>query len=407
MSLAPSPWRSGGSNQPNIVLDNLLVENSESIVFDTGGDTILAGSSGSLYFNSWASGLPVSFPAEQAGRRDAASLNPAPDKPQSLLDGSGRYFTRSKPQYEDVAAGSIVVATSHGVSISTTEDQTAAINSLLSSNVGSVIFFPAGVYLVKGTMVVPTGSKIVGSAWSQIMGTGPYFEDASKPKVMVQVGNKGDSGVIEISDMLFTVKGPTAGCILMEWNVRESSQGSAGMWDSHFRVGGAAGSDLQLANCPTGSGVNKKCMAAFMLMHMTKQSSGYFDNVWLWVADHDLDNAQNADATETGDGIPVNVKTDVSHLRRTRAADRIPRPHPGCTARPASTPRCTITRLMAPPTSTSATCRPRRPTTSPSPTPWSHTRPGRCSPATRPLAIVSTTLAAAPGRYVSSIRPTF
>jgi hypothetical protein len=58
------------------------------------------------------------------------------------------------------------------------------------------------------------------------MGTGAYFQDESNPKVMVKVGNVGDSGKIEISDMLFTVKGPTAGAVLMEWNVHESSQGS-------------------------------------------------------------------------------------------------------------------------------------------------------------------------------------
>jgi hypothetical protein len=46
------------------------------------------------------------------------------------------------------------------------------------------------------------------------------------PKVMVQVGAPGDSGIIQISDMLFTVKGPTAGAILVEWNVHESTQGS-------------------------------------------------------------------------------------------------------------------------------------------------------------------------------------
>lgn len=89
-----------------------------------------------------------------------------------------------------------------------------------------MIFFPAGVYLVQGTVKVPVGSKIIGSGWSQIMGTGSYFQDASNPRVMVQVGSPGDSGVVEISDMLFTVKGATAGCILMEWNVHESSQGS-------------------------------------------------------------------------------------------------------------------------------------------------------------------------------------
>jgi hypothetical protein len=58
------------------------------------------------------------------------------------------------------------------------------------------------------------------------MGTGSFFSDIKNPKVMVQVGQPGDSGVLEIVDMLFTVKGTTAGAILMEWNVRESTQGS-------------------------------------------------------------------------------------------------------------------------------------------------------------------------------------
>ena len=62
------------------------------------------------------------------------------------------------------------------------------------------------------------------------------------------------------------------------------------MWDSHFRVGGAYGTDLQLSDCPklTGS-VNKNCMAASLLFHVTSSASGYFENVWAWVADHDIE----------------------------------------------------------------------------------------------------------------------
>lgn len=85
------------------------------------------------------------------------------------------------------------------------------------------------------------------------------------------------------------------------------------MWDSHFRVGGAAGTNLQLSNCPAGaSSVNKNCMAASMLFHVTSKASGYFENVWAWTADHDLDNPLNGKATESNDGIPLNVFTDVS-----------------------------------------------------------------------------------------------
>ena len=58
------------------------------------------------------------------------------------------------------------------------------------------------------------------------MGTGTKFGDIHNPQVMVKVGNEGDIGTIEIVEMLFTVKGPTAGAILMEWNVHEKEQGS-------------------------------------------------------------------------------------------------------------------------------------------------------------------------------------
>lgn len=108
----------------------------------------------------------------------------APRKSSSLLDGSGAYFSRSKPQY---AGSSPIVATYNGISNDGTGDQTDAINSLLSGNVGSIIFFPMGVYLVKGTVHIPVGSIIVGSGWSQIMGTGSFFQDSENPQVMILV----------------------------------------------------------------------------------------------------------------------------------------------------------------------------------------------------------------------------
>jgi hypothetical protein len=60
--------------------------------------------------------------------------------------------------------------------------------------------------------------------------------------------------------------------------------------DSHFRIGGATGTNLQAKDCPklTGS-VDPKCIAASMMLHLTSTSSAYLENVWAWVADHDLD----------------------------------------------------------------------------------------------------------------------
>lgn len=50
---------------------------------------------------------------------------------------------------------------------------------------------------------------------------------------MISVGNSGDKGSVEIQDLLFTVQGPTAGVVLVEWNVAQSQQGSAAMWGEY------------------------------------------------------------------------------------------------------------------------------------------------------------------------------
>ncbi|RYP46686.1 hypothetical protein DL768_007158 [Monosporascus sp. mg162] len=287
---------------PNIVLDNVAMSNVESMVQVHGGDLLLSGTPDDTTIALWATGRRYTG---GDGTSETGDLT-MPSKPEGLL-ANGRLFSRSRPQYEDLDASAFMVATDKGIANDGTGDQTQKINAFLqeAQAVNAIAYFPAGIYQVQGTVKIPTGSKLQGSSWSQVsftflhlrrklltgskvMGTGSFFEDSSNPQVMVQVGKKGDRGSLEIVDMLFTVKGPTAGAILMEWNVRGDSQGSAGMWDSHFRVGGALGSDLDHRTCPT-SGVNEKCIAASLLLHVTPEASGYFENVWAWIADHDND----------------------------------------------------------------------------------------------------------------------
>lgn len=58
------------------------------------------------------------------------------------------------------------------------------------------------------------------------MASGDNFSDKSNPRVMVQVGQTGQSGDVEMQDLMFTVKGAMAGAILLEWNLRSSSAGA-------------------------------------------------------------------------------------------------------------------------------------------------------------------------------------
>ncbi|KAF3935337.1 hypothetical protein ABW19_dt0208341 [Dactylella cylindrospora] len=273
------------SGQTNIQIDNTEIIDCNIVVGKPGGPTLLAG--GNRVIANWVTGR-VYDAYDSKGTTFTGVPKYTPSKPAGLLDSSGKFFIRSKPQYQNLGAGSFYNVKTAGAQGDGQADDTTAINSALKS--GKIVFFPAGIYKVTGQIFVPVGSRIVGESWSQIMGTGSYFADVDNPKVMIKVGNPGESGVIEIQDMIFTTRGATAGAILMEWNVKQSSQGSAAMWDSHFRVGGAAGTDLRATDCPKLSKViNKNCMAASMLLHLTTQSSAYLENVWAWVADHDVD----------------------------------------------------------------------------------------------------------------------
>jgi len=63
------------------------------------------------------------------------------------------------------------------------------------------------------------------------------FADMNNLYVAVRVGDKGSTGGMEIQDMMmFTAKGATAGVILMEWNIAQTSTGEAAMWGKLYVV---------------------------------------------------------------------------------------------------------------------------------------------------------------------------
>ncbi|KAH8645953.1 beta-1,3-glucanase, partial [Tricladium varicosporioides] len=280
-----------GKGNTLITLDNVVFSSTPIAVQDNAQKTILAG--GTQTISSWTLGNYYNS-ANPNGTFGPASIG-RPTIPSLLGGPNGGYFEKSRPQYENIPVSGFLNIKTVGAQGDGATDDTVAINAALASEAGKrIIYFPAGSYIVTDTIKIPPGTKIVGECWSQIMGKGKLFANMNAPYVMVQVGNRGDTGDVEISDMLFTATGATAGIILMEWNILASSPGSAGLWDSHFRIGGAAGSGLQVKDCPIRSGlVKSSCIAGSMLLHLTSQSSMYAENMWAWVADHDLDDPAN------------------------------------------------------------------------------------------------------------------
>lgn len=125
------------------------------------------------------------------------------------------------------------------------------------------------------------------------MASGNYFANQNNPQPVFSIGNPGDTGAVEISDIIFSSIGPVPGAIMVQWNLAQSSNGAAGMWDVHFRIGGALGTQMQSNNCLKTPGVttspNPACEGAFLLLHVTPTGSLYLENIWAWVADHELD----------------------------------------------------------------------------------------------------------------------
>ncbi|KAJ7043175.1 pectate lyase superfamily protein-domain-containing protein [Mycena alexandri] len=267
----------GGS----LVLNNIKLTNVPTAVGVAGGAVVLAG--GTTTIAAWAQGN-VYTGSSSTGKFTQGTIA-AVSKPAGLLDSSGKIFGRTHPQYAAYAVSQFVSVRTQGAKGDGKTDDTAAIKAILAAFAGcKIIFFDAGTYVVTSTIQIPAGTQIVGEAWSVIAGKGAAFGNSNSPIPVVQVGAPGSTGVVEITDIIFSTIGPAGGAIVVEWNVKQSSQGSAGMWDSHIRIGGAAGTNLQVGNCPSsGSGGTTNCLAAYAGLHLTASSSAYLEGTWVWL----------------------------------------------------------------------------------------------------------------------------
>jgi len=275
----------------SLILDNVHLKDVKVAVEHSSGKVILEG--GTKVIDSWGQG-----PIYENSVKNSFHQGPltAPSKPAVLLDSKNPnkiFFERSKPTYLDVALDDFVSVRSEGAKGDGKTDDTKAIASALAKYAGcKVIYFPTGTYLVSDTIFVPAGSRLVGEVWATISATGKEFSDVNKPKPVFQLGNPGDKGVAELSDLIFSDHGAVPGAILVQINIRdpEGEQGVVGLWDVHFRVGGAKGTELQSYDCSKSGPTGKpECFGAFLMLHLAPTSSAYLENVWAWVADHDLD----------------------------------------------------------------------------------------------------------------------
>ncbi|KAL2869545.1 glycoside hydrolase family 55 protein [Aspergillus lucknowensis] len=275
----------------SVIIENVEIQNVPAVVKGN-SSTILEGTDGTI--EAWGQGHRYT----PDGPESFADTITANKRPESLVQGD-RYYERSKPQYTSESASSFSSVRDGGAKGDASTDDTEALQSVIddAASSGKIVFFDAGIYVVTKTLQIPAGSRIVGEALPVILSSGDFFNDMENPKPVVQVGESGQTGQVEWSDMIVSTRGAQAGAILIEWNLSSPSDEPSGMWEVHTRVGGFAGSEQQQEQClvspdttiPPGT-PNPDCIVAYMLMHITKEANGlYIENSWFWVADHDID----------------------------------------------------------------------------------------------------------------------
>jgi glucan 1,3-beta-glucosidase len=161
---------------------------------------------------------------------------------------------------------------------------------------GDILFLPHGRYMLDETLHVPSGSRILGEAWTNLVAAdrpsgSSAFGNSLEPVPLVQVGREGERGMAHLVDLNLLASGPQPGCIMLQWHLGQIEPGDTGMWDVHMRVGGSVGTLIRNTNCSRLDGIQDLalCGGVHLLMHISRGGSVYVEGTWGWVADHDLD----------------------------------------------------------------------------------------------------------------------
>lgn len=275
----------------SLVIENVALSNVGVAIQGPNGTTVLGSTSQITAFGEGHAYTP------KGPNNIQGSITPF-SRPAGLIT-NGKYYQKARPQYGNLPASQFISARAQNATGNGKTDDTVALQRAINLSVSQnkVLFLDHGDYLVTSTITIPAGARIIGESYPVILSSGAFFNDINNPQPVVRIGASGDVGTIEWTDSIVSTQGQQRGAVLFEYNLASPATAPSGLWDVHARIGGFAGSNLQLAKCPTTPNVNvtaanlvQDCIAAYMTFHITKAGSGlYLENVWLWVADHDVE----------------------------------------------------------------------------------------------------------------------
>ena len=219
----------------SLILENVQINNVPIAVSGPGGSISLVGTTGTTTIAAWGQGHSYTPNGPDVFEGPITPFA----RPGSLLEGGGKFYERSKPQYGTTPRSQFVSVRSGGAKGDGVTDDTAALQRILiiAAVRSQIVFFDFGVYKVTRTLYIPHNSKIVGETYPVIMSSGNFFADINNPQPVVRVGLPGEAGSIEWSDMIVSTQGHQAGAVLFEINLAASSSNPTGVWDVHARIG--------------------------------------------------------------------------------------------------------------------------------------------------------------------------
>lgn len=286
---------------PNFMIENACRDNSNAMVI-AGGKTLVGGVSkvGHYVYGNTYNANPIYKTDNQ----------PSADRRPTSLLVNGKYPVISPNQHTDKTAADVInlkdssqngggKVLGDGSNIDGPGLQTG-LN--MAAAAGKIAYLPFGVYRVDKTLTIPPGTILYGNGWSTIQGVGQNFKSESNPQPVVQVGAPGSSGCAEIHDIHVNAGDQLPGAILVQVNMA-GNPGDVVIHNSLITLGGTS-------NVPSGSGSlscsgSNNCAAAYLGLHLSKSSSAYINNAWVWIADHAVDGSSVSTNTAGKGGVLV------------------------------------------------------------------------------------------------------
>lgn len=149
----------------SIILENVDFSQTSPAIMDLNNKVILNGLTVVGSFGQGNAYTTVSTPTGCTVQNATLQREIVPVSRQSaLVDSSGKYFQKSKPQYESVLVINFLSAKSFGCKGDGVTDDTLCVQNFLNIATSSnrIAFFDHGAYVISSTVNVPPGTRIVG-----------------------------------------------------------------------------------------------------------------------------------------------------------------------------------------------------------------------------------------------------